>query len=74
MERVGHRTALLARVATFIGLRKTEDMREVWAGDKAGVSVGPNKENSEQGANDLSDNPPSPPLEKRGWGDLKLIF
>jgi hypothetical protein len=51
MERVGHRTALPAKAAISTGRRKTEDMREVWVEGKAGVSVGPNKENSEQGSN-----------------------
>jgi hypothetical protein len=48
MEQGGHRIAPLARAATFTGLRKIEDLREVPVEDKAGVSVGPNNENNDK--------------------------
>ncbi len=49
MERVDRRTVLLAKVVTFIGQRKTEDMPGGQEEDKAGVAEEPNRNNNPKG-------------------------
>ena len=46
MEPVGRETALPAKAATFVERRRIGVMPEESAGGKAGVAVGPNKNNN----------------------------